>query len=161
MMKEGQRGKLDLKLIALCGFLIIVGWQIYNHVFLQKIEVGPLSATFENSKKVAIAAPPVRQFSLTGVWHYTGRSSVTGLGCTRSIQITMEGNQVSGVMSPCDDSMSGVEGIFNGKTLKLSRDTGKNATQTVLLTKQSDDRFEGIYWNVGTTKDEGSFVIWR
>ena len=73
----------------------------------------------------------------------------------------MEGNQVSGVMSPCDDSQSGVEGTFNGNTLTLSRDTGMNATQKVRLIKQSDDRFDGNYWNEGTTRDEGSFEIWR
>lgn len=161
MTKNAQRGNGTFGLIALCGFLLIVVWQLFKGESLQEIGLGFLSAKFANSGKVAVAALPVRQFSLTGAWNYTGRSSVTGLGCTRSVRLTMEGNQVSGVMSPCDDSMSGIEGTLNGKTLTLSRDTGKNATQTVLLTKQSDDRFEGTYWNVGTTKDEGSFVIWR
>lgn len=158
MTKNAQRGNVTFWLIALCGFFVIVALERES---LQEIGIGFLSAKFANSGKVAVATPPVRQFSLTGTWNYTGRSSMTPLHCTRIVRLTMEGNQVSGVMSPCDVSQSGVEGTFNGNTLTLSRDTGMNATQKVRLIKQSDDRFEGNYWNEGTTRDEGSFEIWR
>jgi len=105
--------------------------------------------------------PP--QFNLTGAWSYTGHSTVSGAGCTRNIQLTMEGTSVSGVMSPCDDSKGFVEGSFNASTLSLSRDTGLNAIQKMVLTKQSDNRFVGRYWNEGTStsKDEGTMEMWR
>ena len=86
---------------------------------------------------------------------------VNVLGCQRSMRLTMDGNQVSGVMSPCDDSKTGVEGTFNGSTLTLSRDTGMNTTQKFVLTKRSDNIFNGNYWNEGAAKDEGLFEIQR
>jgi hypothetical protein len=110
--------------------------------------------------------PPVvvnqtAQYSVTGTWTYTSKSSQSDAGCTNTIKLTMDGTLVSGVMEPCDASKTGIDGTLSGNTLELARDTGFDTVQRLRLSKRDADVFAGKYWNVGKWPDEGTIELRR
>jgi hypothetical protein len=102
---------------------------------------------------------------LSGIWQYTLTSDVNHIALHGSLKIVMDGASVGGdfIEDFPDGSSKGVHGSFNGVTLELARDTGKNAMQNYYLTRQDDNRLTGSFRNVGAaeTRDDGSFIIVR
>ena len=111
--------------------------------------------------------PPEPPSSLSGKWTYTMRSDVSHNNYRGSLQLLMDGTNVSGefVENFFDASTRRLRGsIWGGDDLELQRDIrSKNTTQQYSLKKESDDKFAGTFWNVGPpeNRDQGSFEITR
>lgn len=113
--------------------------------------------------KPSVSKPPP---SLSGKWSYTMQSDVSHNKYQGSLNLLMDGTNVSGEFAEdfFDKSSKGIQGsLYGSNDLELSRDTSKNTTQKFSLTKRSDNLFVGKFWNVGPpeTRDEGSFEITR
>ena len=90
-------------------------------------------------------------------------SDVANLSYEGTLNLTIEGNVVTGVMdAPQSGDKSGVEGFYVNDSLTLSRDTGAKTktTQEYHLTG-SGDRLSGTFQNVGVYADHGTFEIYR
>jgi hypothetical protein len=111
--------------------------------------------------------PPKPPSSLSGKWTYTMRSDVSHNNYRGSLQLLMDGTNVSGefVEDFFDASNRGLRGsIWGGDDLELQRDIrSKNTTQQYSLKKESDNKFAGTFWNVSPpeNRDQGIFEITR
>jgi len=103
------------------------------------------------------------KLSLNGIWKYSMTSYLSGQTYQGALRLTMSGSEVSGILEGTfDKTSSGVWGQFANNTLDLNRETEKDKTlQIYRLTRQSDNKFTGTFWNRGPWKDTGAFQIMR
>ena len=103
-----------------------------------------------------------RPYSVTGVWDYTMRSNLDQRIHSGSIDLTMDGETVSGTMRMWDKTDSAVKGTLKADSLSLVRETGMQGTvQFFDLKKVGDKRFAGTFRNEGSIPDNGTITIAR
>jgi hypothetical protein len=103
-----------------------------------------------------------RPYSVTGVWDYTMRSNLDQRIHTGSLDLTMDGETVSGTMRMWDKTDSAVKGTFKADSLSFVRETGMQGTvQFFELKKVSDKGFAGTFRNEGSVPDNGTITIAR
>jgi hypothetical protein len=101
--------------------------------------------------------------SLTGTWHYTMKSNVSGRTYQGFMRLTQDGTAVSGMMDDPGGTAgktTGVAGTYMQSKLKLSRDTGMNTAQEYRL-DGNGQLLTGTFNNVGDYPDSGTIEIKR
>ena len=99
---------------------------------------------------------------LTGTWEYTMYSNLSKETHKGRLNLTMDGDVVSGVMDQFDPSDRAVSGTFKNGTLSMHRETRyKGTVQFYDLKKVNDKRFSGTFRNEGPEPDNGKIEISR
>jgi hypothetical protein len=131
-------------------------------------DVGPAWVTINISRYQAERPDTSSRYQtdrsdIGGTWTFTMVSSVSGRTYTGSLQLRLDGTNLSGnLLGPEVTGNTPVTGSFDAASgsIRLTRDTGLDTLQKYVLTGNGN-RYRGAFHNEGKYPDSGSFEIMR
>ena len=144
--------------VAFVLVILLVGWNIYKGATVQELGVPGFTLKFGSASHGS---------EITGSWKYDVVSDVSHQSFSGAIDLTADGNVVSGEMDNPDyqkpGERSGVRGTYVNGTLTLTRNTNTQGIAQEYRLTSSADGFAGTFENVGQTsgpyKDNGTIRI--
>ena len=154
---ETARGGLTKVLLA--AALLLVGWNIYKGATVCEVGIPGFTVKF------GCQSPSDPSNFLNGSWQYEMHSSVTGNPYSGTLDLTVSGDRVSGMMDSPDkkEEKTAVEGTFVNGSLKLLRTTNQDGVMQEYHLQRQGDHLVGTFENVGQTsqryKDNGTLQL--
>jgi hypothetical protein len=99
-----------------------------------------------------------RDVFLTGTWYITLRGE--NETWRETLTLNQRGDRITGKMSTSDGTRGGVSGTYDGTTLQLERDTGRDTIQRFQM-RPYGAVFRGRFWNQGKWEDQGRVEMRR
>jgi hypothetical protein len=152
-------------LIVVCA---LIAWNIHKGLSVQEIGIPGFTIKFGPSQTnpKSKQTPDLR---LSGSWRYEMQSAESGQRRHGALDLTADGDLVSGAMENPDPERVGersaVEGTYVNGLLKLIRHTNQAGVVQEYRLSRDGNRFRGTFVNIGQVsgkfKDSGTIDIQR
>jgi hypothetical protein len=161
-MKVQWLGRLVFVLVS-----VLVVWNLYKGLTVQ--EVGVPGFTIKFGTPARDSPSNARGSEISGAWRYDLLSDVSNVPKRGALDLTVDGQLVSGVMDNPDPERPGersaVHGTYIADALTLQRETNRQGIIQEYRIIRRDGGFSGSFQNVGQLegryKDSGKFSIHR